>query len=520
MTEDGMKYRKIIAAALCLAMVCSAGCSLRSKKGSESGTKISYSSTTKKYDLSAFSFELSDDFSVKDTRELSTDGSICRYEFSADGFTTFEVSCDTSTVCNCTAEVSAQDFYEYLMEKNGEKEKHSDIEKETIDVPGMDAAWVHTVSEYPDDGIKQGESELYITTEAHGFEILATYDDPGRRESVKALLKEIAASVKYTSNDRLPTEEQSYENDYFSFTCGPEWYIRDMNAKSKSTEKDNIDIQLTYYYAKDMEHYYYPRFSIGVTPEDDEYNVQIAAERSYESKKKSKLSSEVKRGTEEISGYTAETVSYVLDLSGNKGRYKSYFFSENGCVYVITESLNMRNEEGSRAELKAILDTLKIKKLSDEERAKRAQEHEAANYTEHSFNGAKFTLRSKFEVDNMYGDKIKFNYNYGDMDLIVGCYDKGRSFDDYVEDRIKSIRYANDVYILLTDNSRINGTLYVTTAYLDKSDLDSNNEPRTHSVYFLGRGDKVWEFEMCYKPDDKSKAIGYLEEMLGTITFE
>ena len=513
-----MKYRRIIAAALCLAMACSAGCSLKLKKSSESVTKISYSSTTKKYDLTSFSFELSDDFSVKDTKELSTDGSICRYEFSAEGFTTFEVSCDTSTICNCTAEVCAQDFYEYLIEKNSEKEKHSDIEKETIDVPGMDAAWVHTVSEYPDDDLKQGESQLFITTEAHGFEILATYADPGMRESVKELLKDIAATVKYTSGDRLPTEEQSYENDYFSLTCGPEWYIRDRNANKPEVE--NISIVLAYYYAKDMEHYGDPSISIGVNAEDDEYNAQIAAERSYETKKKSKLSSEVKRGTEEILGYTAETVSYVLDLGSRKSRYKTYFFSENGCVYIITESLNMRNEEGSRAELKAILDTVKIKKLSDEEIAKRAQEHEAANYTEHSFNSAKFTLRSKFKAGTERGDMIKFDYSYGDMDLIVGCYDKGSSFDDYVEDRIKSIRYANDVYILLTDNSRINGTLYVTTAYLNKSDLDSNNEPRSHSVYFLGRGDKVWEFEMCYKPDDKTKAISYLEEMLGTITFE
>ncbi len=352
-----MRYNKIIAAALCLSMAFNGGCSAKSEKGSESATVTSNSDGIKRYELTSFSFELGDDFTVKDTRDDS-DG-IYRYEFEADGFTTFEVCSDAVCVSNCTAQVAAQSFYEDLMDSNSETEKHSDVEKETIDVPGMDAAWVHMNSEYPDMGVKQGESDLYITTEAHGFWVLATYDDQSKRDDVKALLRDIAATVKYTSDDRLPTEQQSYENDFFSLAFGPEWKMKDISSKNG----ENIIIKLSYYYSQDMEHYVNPSLDIGVILED-KGSAEEAADHLYDlrTERESKLYSEVERGKDEILGYPAETVSYVLDLSTGKSRNKKYYFTENGHVYSITEVLNMRDEEGSKAELEAILENVKIKK--------------------------------------------------------------------------------------------------------------------------------------------------------------
>ena len=353
-----MRYITIIAAALCLSMICSVSCSQKNEKDPTSASGVSTNGNTKKYELSSFSFELSDDFSVKDTRESNDGDGIIRYEFEADGFTTFEISCDAASVSNCTAQLAAQRFYDDLMDLNSETEKQSDVEMETLDVPSMDAAWVHMNSEYPDMGIKQGESDLYITTEAHGFWVMATYDGQSRRDDVKALLRDIAATVKYTSDDRLPTEPQFYENDYFSLTCGPEWKIKDISGK----DAPNTLIKLSYYYAQDMEHYANPSLDIGIILED-KGSAKEVADNVYElrTERESKLYSEIERGKDEILGYPAETVSYVLDLSIGKSRNKIYYFTENGHVYKITEVLNMLDEEGSKAELDAILDTVRIK---------------------------------------------------------------------------------------------------------------------------------------------------------------
>ena len=61
-----MKYRRIAAFILCLVMLTSTGCSV-GKKGSSSGGGTSYSSSTKKYDIESFSFEVSEDLEVAET---------------------------------------------------------------------------------------------------------------------------------------------------------------------------------------------------------------------------------------------------------------------------------------------------------------------------------------------------------------------------------------------------------------------------------------------------------------------
>ena len=74
-----MRYRRIIAAALCLTLLCGTGCSLGKKKDSSSSVSAeigySYSSSKKtKYEFMDFTFELSDDFTVEDKNTYPQDG--------------------------------------------------------------------------------------------------------------------------------------------------------------------------------------------------------------------------------------------------------------------------------------------------------------------------------------------------------------------------------------------------------------------------------------------------------------
>ena len=98
-----MKYRGIAAFILCLVMLTSTGCSV-GKKGSSSGGGTSYSSSTKKYDIESFSFEVSEDLEVAETNV--TKDHTYGYTFSGNGIKKLEVT--NYDVNYCTAEVSIQ----------------------------------------------------------------------------------------------------------------------------------------------------------------------------------------------------------------------------------------------------------------------------------------------------------------------------------------------------------------------------------------------------------------------------
>jgi hypothetical protein len=293
----------------------------------------------------------------------------------------------------CTAEVSVQAMVETI--KSNENDTATDIETEKLDVTGFNAAAIHMTNSR-DDGDK-GESHLYLSTEGIQFCVSVVGYDPGERDKVKSLFSEIAKTVRYTGTEHLPTEPQSYDCEYFSLKCGPEWYIK----TNKNTDGEYTNIKLSYYYAQDLEHYSSPLLAISVRAEDEDTDPKKAADKAYESKKESRLISELKRGNEEIFGYQAETVSFVLVTGSIKVRYTNYYFSENGCLYTVSEGLNMRNESASAEELKAIMDTVKIKKLSAEELAKKQQDQETAGKQDVEICGLKYTLDSNFECERV-----------------------------------------------------------------------------------------------------------------------
>ena len=116
-----MRFKGVIAAALCLTLACSTGCSLGKKKesGSESSAHSAYSYTSSnktKYEFKDFTFELSDDFSVEDKNVYPQDGTPYSFKFAGKGFTLFEIN--DSAVENCDAFVSAKMLYDLFLYSN------------------------------------------------------------------------------------------------------------------------------------------------------------------------------------------------------------------------------------------------------------------------------------------------------------------------------------------------------------------------------------------------------------------
>ncbi|MBR4627647.1 MAG: hypothetical protein IKO47_08120 [Ruminococcus sp.] len=514
-----MRYKRIIAGALCIALVCSTGCSLGKKSSSNSGsTDYSYSSTSKKeYKFSDFSFELSEDFSVKDTDEKSS-GATTKYEFSGGSFKTFEVY--NYSFSNCTAEVSAQDLYDSLKNEKSESVKHSDIELEKLDIPGMSAACVHVDSDYTDKGVKQTESDLYISTEAHYFIVTLTYEDAGDRAKVKGLLKDIAESVKYTSSDKLPTEQQTFDCDYMTISYAPEWFVRESGGNNKET--DTITIKAEYAYATDKEHTYFPNISINVRPEDEENTPELLADKAKENKKKSSLAKNVERTTGELLGYKTEVCSFTLDTGSISGHYIMHFFADNGYVYGIATAVHTSAAESNTADVEKFLEGVTIKKLTAEELEKKKQEREAAKYTEQTMANAVFSLDSKFKAGSTNGKyDSRFSNSADDMYLYI-CrktdIDYDGAFKEYIEKKCSMISYFNDLDGVYSKKVILGDKNFEDIFYTEKA--ESGEEPKKHSIYLFDRGDEIWEFDMSYNEKDEEKAVGYLEEMLWTLKFD
>ena len=515
------KYRGIITAIMCLALVCSAGCSLGKNSSSSSGgeTGYSYSSSKKtEYKFRDFTFELNDDFSVEDKKEHTEDNTVYNYKFSGKGFLQFDIS--DATLFNCDAYVYAEVMYNDYKNGDDETTKYSDIELEKLSLPGLDAACLYFTAERTDDGSKHGNAHLYITTEAHTFQALISYDDPDDRSKIKGLVKDLANSVKYISSEKLPTEPQTIDNEFIKFTYQPEWSVQETNGSKNSS--DMLELKAEYAYARDKDHFMYPKLSIYIQPEDDEKTPAKLADKFEASKKQSKLITDVKRGNGEILGYNAEMCSFGLKTGGLDSIYTNYFFSDNGYVYTIGFSVHRDAQEKNTAEINELLKGLTIKKMSEEELEKKRQEREAAKYTEQTMANAVFSLDSKFKAGSTNGKyDSRFSNSADDMYLYI-CrntdIDYDGAFKEYIEKKCSMISYMNDLDGVYSKKVILENNEFEDIFYVEKA--ESGETPKKHSIYLLDRGDEIWEFDISYYEKDEEKAVKYISEMLTGIRFQ
>ncbi len=512
-----MKYKRISAFILCFAMLTSTGCSSGSKNSSSSGisdySNISdsntYDSSTtdtsdsyEKYDLDDFSFELSKEFSVEKNDEDDDNNGKSYYDFTSKDLKGLHIC--TPSFEHCTAEVCVQEMLESINSRKDDSAK--DVETEKFDVSGLNAAAIHMTN--VENNAESGESYLYITVE--GSELLAdiTGYKPEDREKVKALFREIASTVKYTGTNQRSTEQQFYECDLFSLNCGPEWYIDGYEDDSDGGE---VSLKLSYYYAQDIEHHRAPSLSIEARHHDEMDNAQKSADRNYEWKKNRKVGSECERSTEVIFGYNAETVSYVQKILYLNQRLKHYYFNENGYLYTITVALNMHDEEGSKSELKDILDTVVMKKISDEEIEKRKNEYEEWRNPSYTFHGASFNLISEFELEGEIDDSSNVvDFSGSGSDLRISLKEDESDLEKAAEsdkEILSGVGYEN---ITIKEVTAGNNTFKCISGV-------NKGEQRIADDYLIIANGKLWEFKFGFDKDaygyDKYIAEKFLESL-------
>jgi hypothetical protein len=354
------------------------------------------------------------------------------------------------------------------------------------------------------------------------LQAFVSFDDPDDRSKIKGLIKDLANTVKYISSDKLPTEPQTIENDFIKFTYTPEWSVQETNGSKK--DENNLELKAEYAYARDKDHFMYPRLSIYIQPEDDETTPVKLADKAKSNKKQSNLTYDVKRGNSEILGYKAETCSFGLKTAGMDAFYTNYYFSDNGYVYSIGYSVNKAAEEKNTADIDELIKGLTIKKMSDEEIEKHKQSIEAAKYTEQTMASAKFTLSSKFADGAMTNSEYlsRFRNSKENMFLEISRKadgDYNGDFEAYLGEKCRWICYMNDLEKVYYTRVIIKENKFEDVVYTEKESYNSE-EPKKHSIYMLDRGSEVWEFDMSYDEKDEEKALKYLEDMLQTITFE
>lgn len=495
-------------------MLTSTGCSFSLKK-SESGGNTLYSSSAKSYDVNGFTFEASEDLKTEDTNEI--DGKINEYMFSGDGIKTLEVT--NYGINYCTAEVSIQSLENTIKTRKNDPAKEYETEK--LDIPGFNAAAIHIVNDGDDDYC--GESYIYVSTEGQSLCISAFYDLDDK-DDVKELMRDIAKSAKYTGDFRLPTEQQSYDCDLFSLSCGPEWEIKDTNKNEALSEE--TDISVRYIYAQDSEHYMYPKLTVRIVPEDEKNNIERFIEKSVKSAGESKFKSEPQRDKEEIFGYTADTLTFDVDTSGLSLRIKNFYFNANGYVYIISSNINKKAADVNTADLQKLLDNLNIKQLSDEEIAKRKQAHEEARYTAYTFHGASFELASEMKPNRELDDSKRYAdfSDYG-MSLTVRT-DVSSSAEkalenDYAETALDANETERD------DNDHSPRDLEKGNVKIGSYDIPyfSFVEPENYShyydkyntYYYLEANGKVWKFEFGFSEDDREDGKDIVEKFFESL---
>jgi hypothetical protein len=348
-----MKTKKITAFLLCFSILCSAGCSLG--KGSSSGSSggASLSSTTRKYELTDFSFELSEDFTVSKTIDKE-DKSVHKYYFTGGGFDYLAVSVPEEY---STAETSIKSLCNIYGIDSG-NENITDVEQEKLDYPGFNAASL-SFTRKDSSGDKSNEGYLFLSTEGQSFEV-EVKSSTDQRENANELMKNIAATAKYTGSYKLPTGTQNYDSRFMQISYDPKWTVIELNGTAK--DQETLILNIRYAYAEDLSHSFYPYIKVDISPEGESRRPEELADDQYAHYQNSNLEHiGNERGTGEIFGCQSETVSSVVMIGSRKIDIKDYFFTRDGYIYCISAFSDITGGESGKDDINELIKGITLK---------------------------------------------------------------------------------------------------------------------------------------------------------------
>ena len=323
-----MNKQKIAAASA--AMILLSGCSAVNSSSSETNVpeiptwaSAEYSSDSfTDYDLKNFSFTINDDF-IPDT---ITEDNPNKIYFKSDLIPYMDISGYTTLYCDVSY------YGEKLYEDTLKREGNSDVSYELIDLDGFQAAAVNYIDENEEKG-PTGYSNYTAVCEGAEFEIFAYYPAENAEKAVP-MINDIIRSAVYTSDYKLPTEEQHFENDIYSLDFGPEWFLNVGYKSESKLEDDGLEFSHMFNFAKaanDAEASCLLVVEVGSAAGS---SAAQKADSAYEilSSKETSMFSDFERSQSEMLGQNAETVSYKMKSGDDQLIIKDCYIEYNGNV--------------------------------------------------------------------------------------------------------------------------------------------------------------------------------------------
>lgn len=307
------------------------GCSAKDSSSSDTAQETPISSSAEyktgtftTYQLTNFSFTISDDFADKhdtDSRDkvpgaMTFDNELFDH-ITIDGYE----SLYEDTAC-----------YGELQSAHLESLGFTDVSYELIDLDGFQASVIDHIDKW------NGEDKIWSTytaiCEGRKFSVFAIYSIENK-DKAAPMLNDIIHSAVYTSDYRLPTEQQEYETEAYSISFGPEW-VRNSYKSESAMKDDGLVCSDQFQFARstnNSENWCSVVIEAGEDPEgmsaaqkaDQRENNSIGSSFTYS----------IDRSQTEMFGKNTETVCCKMDSGQDTAISEYRFFEHDGNLFQI-----------------------------------------------------------------------------------------------------------------------------------------------------------------------------------------
>ncbi|MBR1824367.1 MAG: hypothetical protein IJ779_09070 [Ruminococcus sp.] len=370
-----MKIRKTIAFILALAaMTGISGCADKEVSSSEVSSSISEEETTQ------FQVSLPDDVQSKlddlkkpfytvsgDTYELEN------FRFDISENFTFKEDSDDTIVFQCKNKpivlgviryaemgnqtaMSAAKGIAKACEEKGYRAEVAEIERSDCECACVKAdkpVEILELAEYTDS---MHCDYFFVRKERSLFSFLISYADADE-EAAYGYANDLMDNLEYTGDVFIDSEPDTYENDYFIIEHDDKWYANDEGIADQYTQSAKVRYSLV-----DDEALIYAGITLKGSSQIEEASSEERAEKSYESRKESAFSDNVKKEESEILGHKAVCVSMNVNLADDLSNYmRNYYFDENGKYYLISLVVPADDDGTVEKDIEELLEHITLK---------------------------------------------------------------------------------------------------------------------------------------------------------------
>lgn len=176
-------------------------------------------------------------------------------------------------------------------------------------------------------------------------------------EAAYSYVNELLDNMEYTSEETIEGEPDIYENDYFIIEHDDKWFANNEGIADQYTESAKVRYSMV-----DDEALIYVGITLKGSSQIEEASSEERAEKSYESRKESAFSDNVKKEESEILGHKAVCVSMNVNLADNLSNYmRNYYFDENGKYYLISLIIPADDDGTCEKDVRELLEHIKLK---------------------------------------------------------------------------------------------------------------------------------------------------------------